>query len=32
MDLDVVWDIITEDIPRLQRQIENIIKKEEAEQ
>ena len=32
VDLDVVWDIITEDIPRLQRQIENIIKKEEAEQ
>ena len=32
VNLDVVWDIITEDIPRLQRQIENIIKKEELEQ
>jgi len=28
VDIDVVWDIITVDIPRLQRQIEEIIKKE----
>ena len=28
VDLDVVWDIITLDIPRLQHQIEEIIKKE----
>jgi len=28
VDLDVVWDIITLDIPRLRQQIEEIIKKE----
>jgi len=29
VDLDVVWDIVTIDIPRLRQQIEEIIEKEE---
>lgn len=31
VDLDVVWDIITVDIPELQEQIKKIIKEEEKQ-
>ena len=30
VDLEIIWQVITDDIPRLQRQIENILDLNEA--